>query len=121
MSLGGWINRQVNIWVDNNKLNARQLTADEIVNTINTQHAEVPVGFMETPLTQYEVRSMGEVATVKDFENLPILTRGGDPNYILTPLKDVATIEDGLATVTRISRFNGVPSCRFGTRHAGRL
>jgi multidrug efflux pump len=68
VSLGGWINRQVNIWVDNKKLNARYLTADDVVNTINTQHAEVPVGFMETPLTQYEVRSMGEAATIKDFE-----------------------------------------------------
>ena len=112
--LGGFINRQVNIWVDNNKLNARQLTADDIVNTINTQHAEVPAGFMETPLTQYDVRSMGEAYTVKDFEELPIITRGGAPNYAPTKLKDVATIEDGLATVTRISRFNGTPSCGLG-------
>ena len=114
VSLGGWINRQVNIWVDNKKLNARYLTADDVVNTIQSQHAEVPVGFMETPLTQYEVRSMGEAAAVSDFANLPILNRGGQPNYTLTPLKDVATIEDGLATVTRISRFNGTPCVGLG-------
>jgi len=112
--LGGFINRQVNIWVDNKKLTARQLTADDIVNTINTQHAEVPAGFMETPLTQYNVRSMGEAYTVKDFENLLILSRGGTPNYIRTRLKDVATVEDGLATITRISRFNGTPACGLG-------
>jgi multidrug efflux pump subunit AcrB len=114
VSLGGFINREVNIWVDNNKLTARQLTADDIVNTINTQHAEVPAGFMETPLTQYDVRSMGEAYTVPAFNELPILSRGGTPNYILTKLKDVSTIEDGLATVTRISRFNGIPACGLG-------
>ncbi len=112
--LGGFINRQVNLWVDNNKLTARQLTSDDIVTTINKQHAEVPAGFMETAQTQYDIRSMGEAYTVKDFENLPILSRGGAPNYILTQLKSVATVEDGLATVTRISRFNGVPACGLG-------
>ncbi|HJT23275.1 MAG TPA: efflux RND transporter permease subunit, partial [bacterium] len=104
----------MNIWTDINKLNARQLTANDIVTTIQKQHAEVPAGFMETPLTQYDIRSMGEAYTVKDFENLPILNRGGAPNYVPTKLKDVATIEDGLATITRISRFNGIPSCGMG-------
>jgi len=112
--LGGWVNREVNIWVDNSKLTARYLSADDIVNTINNQHAEVPVGYMETPLTEYEVRSMGEAAAVKDFENLPIITRGGLPNYTLTHLSDVAAIEDGLAPVTRISRFNGIPCVGLG-------
>jgi len=112
--LGGFVNRQVNIWVDNNKLRARQLTSDDIITTIQKQHAEVPAGFMETSQTQYDIRSMGEAYTVKDFENLPILQRGGAPNYLLTQLKDVAKVEDGLATVTRISRFNGVPSCGMG-------
>ena len=112
--LGGFVNRQVNIWVDNHKLTARQLTSDDIIGTIQKQHAEVPAGFMETSQTQYDIRSMGEAYTVKDFENLPILARGGAPNYISTQLKDVATIEDGLATITRISRFNGAPACGMG-------
>ncbi len=112
--LGGFVNRQVNVWVDNHKLVARQLTSDDIITTIQKQHAEVPAGFMETAQTQYDIRSMGEAYNVKDFENLPILSRGGAPNYILTQLKDVAKVEDGLATITRISRFNGVPSCGMG-------
>jgi multidrug efflux pump subunit AcrB len=112
--LGGFVNRQVNIWVDNNKLVARQMTSDDIINTIQKQHAEVPAGFMETDQTQYDIRSMGEAYTVKDFENLPIISRGGSPNYLATKLKDVATIEDGLATITRISRFNSIPACGLG-------
>src|SRR5258708_39378397 len=72
--LGGFVNRQVNIWADINKLNARQLTADDIVNTIQKQHAEVPAGFMETPLTQYDIRSLGESYSHKILANLPILT-----------------------------------------------
>lgn len=114
VSLGGWVDRQVNIIVDNKKLNELQLTADDIVNTVADQHAEVPVGYMETPKTEYEVRSMGEAASVKEFEKLPVIIRGQNPNYKYTTLKDVARVEDGLAPITRLSRFNGTPAVGMG-------
>lgn len=113
--MGGFMNREINLWIDNNKLNARQLTASDIINTIQHQHQETPAGSMETPDTQYDIRVMGEAYTVPDFANLPILTRGGAPNYTLTRLKDVATVEDGVVTpIVRISRFDGTPSVGLG-------
>ncbi len=113
--LGGFLNREINLWIDNNKLNARQLTASDIINTILHQHQETPAGAMETSNTQYDIRVMGEAYTVPDFANLPILTRGGSPNYTLTRLKDVATIEDGVVTpITRLSRFDSVPAVGLG-------
>lgn len=113
--LGGFMNREINVWVDNNKLNARQLTSLDILNTIQHQHQETPAGYLETPDVQYDIRMMGEAYTVPDFANLPILTRGGTPNYALTRLKDVASIEDGIVTpLTRISRFNGTTCVGLG-------
>jgi HAE1 family hydrophobic/amphiphilic exporter-1 len=113
--LGGFVNREINIWVDNNKLNARQLTAEDIINTIEHQHMETPAGALETSQIQYNIRVMGEAYTVPDFANLPIITRGGTPNYKLTRLKDIATIEDGVVTpITRMSRFDGVPAVGLG-------
>ncbi len=113
--LGGYMNREINVWVDNQKMNNRQLTALDVINSIQHQHAEVPAGYMETPDVQYSIRMMGEAYTVPDFANLPILTRGGNPNYILTRLKDIASIEDGITTpIVRLSRFNGTPSVGLG-------
>ncbi len=113
--LGGFLDREINLWVDNNKLNERQLTAADIINTIQHQHAETPAGSLETPDTQYDIRVMGEAYTVPDFANLPILARGGSPNYTLTRLKDISTIEDGVVTpVVRLSRFDGVPAVGLG-------
>ncbi len=113
--LGGFVNREINFWVDNNKMNARQLTAEDIINTIQHQHMETPAGSLETPLTQYNIRVMGEAYTVPDFANLPVITRGGSPNYTLTRLKDIGTIEDGVVTpITRLSRFDGVPAVGLG-------
>ena len=113
--LGGFVNREINFWVDNNKMNARQLTAEDVINTITHQHMETPAGSLETPETQYNIRVMGEAYTVPDFANLPVITRGGSPNYTLTRLKDIGTIEDGVVTpITRLSRFDGVPACGLG-------
>jgi len=115
VNLGGFMNREINVWVDNHKLNARQLTSLDILNTIQHQHQETPAGYLETPDVQYDIRMMGEAYTVPDFANLPILARGGTPNYALTRLRDVASIEDGIVTpMTRISRFNGTTCVGLG-------
>src|ERR1700722_8170135 len=115
VNLGGFMNREVNIWVDNNKLNAHELTIQDLIDTIQHQHDEVPAGSMETPDVQYDIRSMGEAYTVPAFGDLPIITRGGAPNYGAARLKDVATIEDGIVSPTvRRSRFNGITAVGLG-------
>ncbi|HET9869445.1 MAG TPA: efflux RND transporter permease subunit, partial [bacterium] len=113
--LGGFRDREINIWADNQKLNARQLTVNDVINAIQHQHAEVPGGSMETPDTQYDIRTMGEAYQVDEFARLPILARGGSPNYSATRIGDVATIEDGVASpVTRLSRFDGTTAVGLG-------
>ncbi len=113
--LGGFLDREINLWVDNNKLNARQLTITDIIDSIQHQHAEVPGGSMETPDIQYDIRSMGEAYTPQAFAGLAILSRGGAPNYSATRLGDVAQIEDGVVSpVTRLSRFDGIPAVGLG-------
>ncbi len=115
VNLGGFMDREVNVWADNNKLNAKELTALDIISSIQHQHAEVPAGYLETPDVEYSIRMMGEAYTIPDFANLPILTRGGNPNYTLLRLKDIGSIEDGIVTpLTGISRFNGTSAVGLG-------
>jgi multidrug efflux pump subunit AcrB len=115
VNLGGFMDREVNLWTDNDKLNARQLTALDVISSIQHQHAEVPAGYMETPNVQYSIRMMGEAYSIPDFANLPILARGGNPNYTLTRLRNIGSIEDGIVTpLTGISRFDGTPAVGLG-------
>jgi hydrophobe/amphiphile efflux-1 (HAE1) family protein len=115
VNLGGFMDREVNLWTDNKQLNAKQLTALDVISSIQHQHAEVPAGYMETPDVQYSIRMMGEAYSIPDFANLPILTRGGTPNYTLTRLRNIGSIEDGIVTpLTGISRFDGTPSVGLG-------
>ncbi|MDP3703878.1 MAG: efflux RND transporter permease subunit, partial [Candidatus Omnitrophota bacterium] len=114
--LGGYIERNLRVWVDADKLAAYQLTIDDVINAIQSEHAERPAGRIETGQQEFNVRTMGEASTVEEFGNLVISRRGGSPVYKPIYLKDVATIEDGLADQRRIARIMGETAVGLGIR-----
>ncbi len=116
ITLGGYVDRNLRVWLDTKKLDAYQLTVEDVIAAIQDEHIEMPAGRLETPLTESNVRAMGEARTVKEFENIMIYQRAGRPIYKPIPLKEVATIEDGLADIRRISRVLGKPAVGMGVR-----
>ena len=114
--LGGYIDRNLRVWLDTKKLDAYQLTVEDVIAAIQDEHIEMPAGRIETPQKESNVRAMGEARTVKEFEDIMIYQRAGRPIYKPIPLKEVATIEDGLADVRRISRVLGEPAVGLGIR-----
>lgn len=105
--LGGFVEPNLRVWIDLDKLNALQLTITDVQKAINEEHVELPAGVIETDKEERNVRAYGEAISVKEFENIRIMSRGGAPIYQPIFLKDVARIEDGLADVKRISRSQG--------------
>ncbi len=107
VSLFGYIDRNIRIWVDRNKLHKYEFTVDDIINAVGREHIEVPGGNLETGKQELVLRALGEAYTVESVKNIPITQRGGSPVYNKILLKDVCEIEDGLADSKRTSRFNG--------------
>ena len=116
VSLGGFVEPNLRIWVDREKLSQYQLTVKDVINAVGKEHVELPAGRIETPRTEQNVRAMGEATTVEDFANIRIPARNGQPIYTPIYLKDVAAIEDGLADVRRISRSNFKTAVGLGIR-----
>lgn len=114
--LGGYVDPNLRIWVDQDKLDAYQLSVQDVIEAVRLQHQEIPAGRIETPDKEFNVRVMGEAATVQQFENILIPQRAGQPIYKPIYLKDVAAIEDGLADIRRIMRSNGKPAVGLGIR-----
>ena len=114
--LGGFVDRNLRVWVDADKLEAYQFTVQDVVDAVQAEHEEMPAGRIETPSKEFNVRVMGEAGTTKEFENLLIPKRSGQPVYRPIYLKEVATIEDGLADVRRIARSNGRQAVAMGIR-----
>ena len=114
--LGGFLERNLRVWIDGNKLEAAQLTVEDVVDAIQREHAELPAGRLETGAKEFNVRAMGEATSVEEFGNILIPSRGGQPIYTPIALKDVAVIEDGLADARRISRIMGETAVGLGIR-----
>ena len=114
LDMGGFVDPSMRIWVSGEKLNDRQLTVNDIINTIQNEHVELPGGIIEAGDREYNVRTLGEATSPEEFSSLRMNTRGGGPNYRPIKLGDVARIEDGLADIRRISRANGRLSVSIG-------
>jgi len=114
--LGGFLERNLRVWIDAQKLEAYQLTVQDVINAIQREHAEIPAGRIETKTHELNVRAMGEASSVEEFSHLLITRRGNEPVSRPIALKDVAIIEDGLADTRRISRIMGKTAVGLGIR-----
>src|SRR3989338_2860747 len=58
--LGGYIEPNLRVWLTAEKMRVRELTLDDIMAAINTEHYEAPAGRIETTQKEMNVRVMGE-------------------------------------------------------------
>jgi HAE1 family hydrophobic/amphiphilic exporter-1 len=114
--LGGYVDPNLRVWVSEEKLQQYALTVSDVIGAVQSEHNESPSGFLDDLRTEKNVRVLGEALTIEEFERLPLIRRGGGANFNPISLKDVASIEDGLADVRRISRAQGKPSVGLGIR-----
>jgi HAE1 family hydrophobic/amphiphilic exporter-1 len=117
VSIDGYTDRNLRIWIQNEKLRQYELTILDVQRALEQEHTELAAGYIEDAKREINVRSMGEGMTVGQMENLRITQRGGQPIYdAVIRLKDVARIEDGLADVRRVTRIQGVPGLSIGIK-----
>src|SRR3989338_5159448 len=79
--LGGFVDRNLRVWVSADKLDQYQLTIGDVINAIDTNHVEIPAGRIEAADKEMNVRAMGEALSVEEFGNILISRRGGQPVY----------------------------------------
>jgi hydrophobe/amphiphile efflux-1 (HAE1) family protein len=112
IQLGGYLERNIRVWVDANKLDERRITVTEVLRAISAQHVELPAGRIETSGREINVRVLGEAFNLDEFRRLVVKNVEGAPVY----LSDVALVEDGFEDERRRSRVNGEPAQGMGIR-----
>ncbi|HUR38812.1 MAG TPA: efflux RND transporter permease subunit, partial [Planctomycetota bacterium] len=112
ISMSGYRERNVRVWLDAKLLQSYDLTIDEVMLALSREHVELPAGRIETASREYNIRAEGEAASVESFRNLILADRKGA--QIL--LKDVAIIEDGMEDKRRVARVNGLPAMGLAIR-----
>lgn len=112
VSMGGFLERSIRVWVDSKKLEAYQMTVEDVMNAIQREHLEVPAGRLEADQKEFNIRFKGEASNLKDFEDLVVAEKNG--SQIL--LKEVALVEDGLEDMRRVARSQGLPAQGMGIK-----
>ncbi|BAV32614.1 acriflavin resistance protein [Sulfuricaulis limicola] len=116
ITLGGYVDPNLRVWISGKELSRYELAVTDVLNAISAEHSELPAGQITTGRKEYDVRTLGEAKTAKEFENIVINQRGGQPVYSRIRLGQVAQIEDGLDDIRRISRANSERAVGIGIR-----
>ena len=105
------------IWMDPERLTARGLTADDVIEAIRQQNIQAAVGSIGTSPAesgqqlQYTLRAKGRLDNPGDFEN--IIVRSNDQGGLVR-VRDVARVELGARSYLTRSIFNGQASVAIG-------
>lgn len=109
---GGLREREIRVWLDPEKLEARGITAQDVVRSIKLKHVELPGGRIEASKMEYSVKVKGEYTSVEELSDLVVADRKGST----ITLKDVGTVTDGFEDLRSIIRFNGKPAVGLGVK-----
>jgi multidrug efflux pump subunit AcrB len=95
--------RQVQVDLNTNALQANGLSPLDVVNAISAQNLILPTGTAKIGTYEYNVDINGSPTTIKGLNDLPIKTIGTNTIYI----HDVAFVRDGFPPQTNIVRVDG--------------
>jgi HAE1 family hydrophobic/amphiphilic exporter-1 len=98
--------RQVNVWVDGDRLRAYNLTVNEVARTLQSQNADIPGGRIDEGAQSITMRTRGRVETPEEFGDLVLRQVDGRPVQV----NDVGRVDDGVAEARTLASINGDPT-----------
>lgn len=111
VSMHGGASRSMRIWLDRQKLSARQLSVSDVLDALRRENLELPAGRLESAQLEFPVRVKRGYRSVEDFRGL-VIQRGTDGH--LVRLAEIARVEEAAATTRRVFKSNGVDSLSIG-------
>ena len=98
--------REIQVWVDPDKLRAFNVTVAQVADAVRAQNMELPGGRVDEGARELTVRTMGRIVQPSQFNDLVVGTRG---SYSVK-LSDVGYAEDGSEEPRTEARLNGQPA-----------
>jgi CzcA family heavy metal efflux pump len=95
--------RQIQVDIDTQKLQAYGLSPLDVVNAVSAQNIILPAGDMKMGGIDYQVETNSAPTAIAALNNLPIKTQNGATIYI----HDVGNVRDGFPPQTNIVRVDG--------------
>ena len=102
----GKAEREIQVWLDPDKLRAYNVTVPEVANAVRQQNMELPGGRVDEGARELTVRTMGRITDPKEFAEITVAWRNGLPIKV----SDIGRVEDGSEEQRTMARLNGKPT-----------
>ncbi len=110
INFGGEKRTSMRIWLDSEKMAARQITAADIRALLARENVELPSGQIEGKERSLSILARGRMDRPDQYADLIVRDTEGTP----IRLRDIATVEIGPAVEQTIARFRGQPAVGLG-------
>lgn len=98
----GGLEPEVQVNVDVYRMNAYQVSFDDVANAVRAENLSIPGGSIDTKAQNITVRVPGEFKEVKPLEDIVLKIQNGKPIY----LRDVATVQYSFEDRQTFARLN---------------
>ncbi len=95
--------RQINVWLDANRLRGYNLTVNDVARALQSQNIEIPGGRVDQGPQSVTLRTRGRIQTIAEFNDIVVREVNGHPVRI----SEVANVEDGEAEPQTVANVNG--------------
>ncbi|MBN1186588.1 MAG: efflux RND transporter permease subunit [Bacteroidales bacterium] len=109
ISLAGSPTRQVTVDIDPRRMEAYNLTIEQIGGVLRAENLNMPSGNIEMGMMNYPLRVQGEFTESSQIKNIVLGNYQGKTVY----LRDVATVNDTIKDMTVDERINGKQGIRM--------
>lgn len=103
VGLSGVPGREIYVEVDPRRMEAYNLTIEQIGNVLRAENMNMPAGYMEMGKTDYPIRIQGEFAESDMIANIVVGNYNGNNIF----LRDVATVNDTIRETKLVSKIDG--------------
>jgi len=110
--ISGGLNREVRVECDVYRLNAYQVSFEDVSNAIRNENLTIPGGSIDDKQTNFSVRIPGEFKEPRRLEDIILKIQNGKPIY----LRDVAAVDYSFEDRASHARLNGREVVSLGVR-----
>lgn len=106
VNLIGGNRREIQVMLDQDKLNAYKISPSQVAQVIGAANVSYPVGNVESKTSRFSIRLDEKIRRVDDFRNLVVSVTPSGSRILL---RDIATVSDGITEDQTVNRINGKP------------
>ena len=108
--IGGERRYAIRVWLDRNRLAARDITVADVERALRANNIELPAGSVDSSTRNFTVRAEGRLSNVEQFRRLVVRRDGND----LVRLGEVANVQMGVESDVSRLRANGENAIGLG-------